>query len=134
MSVTIVVDASLIMAVLTNRDEGVATWAIELIEEHELVAPHLMPVEVTSALRSAERQGLLTSRVASLVHHDLVDLGVELHPFEPFATRVWELRHSVSPYDAWYIALAERLEVPLATLDRRLTRAADAECEFLIPP
>ena len=134
MSGTVVVDASFVMALLTVREEGAAAWAIDLVEEHELVAPHLMPVEVTSALRSAERRRLLTSDAASVAHRDLVDLGVELHPFEPFAQRVWELRHSMSPYDAWYIAVAESLEIPLVTLDLRLTRAVDVRCHFIVPP
>lgn len=60
--------------------------------------------------------------------------GVELHPFETFAARVWPLRHAVSAYNAWYLALAERLDAPLVTLDRRLARTADARCEFHLPP
>jgi len=130
----LVVDASFVMAILTNSDDDMAAWATDLIGGADLVAPHLMPVEVTSALRSAERQGLLTSNSASLASVDLVGLGVDLHPFEPFAARVWALRHAVSPYDAWYLALAEGLDAPLVTLDRRLTRSADARCEFHLPP
>jgi predicted nucleic acid-binding protein len=93
-----------------------------------------MPIEVTSALRTAERRDLLAPEPAAFAHRDLVDLDVELHPFEPFASRVWELRHSVSSYDAWYLALAERLDAPLATLDRRLSRTTDARCAFALPP
>ena len=51
-------------------------------------------------------------------------LVIELFPYAPFASRVWELRDNVSPYDAWYVALAESLQADLVTLDRRLTRAA----------
>jgi len=31
-------------------------------------------------------------------------------------------------------ALAERLDAPLVTLDQGLTRAADAQCQFVLPP
>jgi hypothetical protein len=34
--------------------------------------------------------------------------------------RIWGLRHNVAIYDGWYVALAEALNVPLATLDARL--------------
>ena len=37
--------------------------------------------------------------------------------------RAWELRHNFSFYDGLYVALAEILDMPLVTLDRRLTRA-----------
>jgi predicted nucleic acid-binding protein len=89
---------------------------------------------VTSALRNAERRGLLAPEQAMLTHQDLIDLDVELHAFEPLASRVWALRHAVSPYDAWYVALAERLDVPLVTLDRWLVGTAGARCEFAVPP
>jgi len=72
--------------------------------------------------------------VASLAHADLVALPVELFPYEPFASRVWELRNAVTAYDAWYVALAESLAVPLATLDERLARAPGPRCTFLGPP
>lgn len=57
----------------------------------------------------------------------------ELFPFEPFAARVWELRNSVASYDAWYVAMAEDLEYPLATLDRRLAKSGGPKCKFLTP-
>ena len=72
--------------------------------------------------------------VAALAHDDLVQLRVTVFPFEPVASRVWELHPSVTPYDAGYVAVAEVLGVPLVTLDRRLARASGPECEFLLPP
>jgi predicted nucleic acid-binding protein len=131
---SLVVDASFVMALLTNSSDAMTTWANGLLDGADLVAPHLMPVEVTSALRNAERRELVTPEQAALTHEDLVDLDVEFHPFDPFASRVWALRHAMSPYDAWYVALAERLDAPLATLDRRLARTAGARCEFILPP
>ena len=134
MTDTLVVDASFVMALLSSSDDPITSWANDLIDGANLVAPHLMPVKVTSALRNAERREVLTPQQAALIHQDLVDLGVELYPFEPFASRVWSLRHAASAYDAWYLALAEHLEAPLVTLDRRLTRTTDARCDFTLLP
>jgi len=50
------------------------------------------------------------------------------------AERVWELRANLSSYDAWYVAVAELADVPLATMDLRLARATGPQCEFLLPP
>ena len=29
-----------------------------------------------------------------------------LLPFAPFEERIWELRHNLTAYDAWYVAVA----------------------------
>ena len=65
-----------------------------------------------------------------MAHADLLDLRVALFAYEPVAPRIWELRRSITAYDAWYVALAEHLAVPLATLDRRLVRSSGPRCAF----
>ncbi len=130
---TLVVDASVVVAALV--DEGSAgTWAEELLASDTLVAPHLLPVEVASVLRRAETAGDISADVASLAHADLIELRVDLFGYEPFAPRVWELRDSVTPYDAWYVAIAETLAAPFGTLDTRLTRSPGPRCRFETPP
>jgi predicted nucleic acid-binding protein len=128
---TVVVDASVVVAALVDTGQS-GLWAEPLLLE-DLAAPHLMPVEVASVLRRAVNAGDLSDDVASLAHADLVDLRVELFAYELVAPRAWELRHDVSATDAWYVAVAEELGAPLATLDRRLVRAAGPRCEFLCP-
>ena len=131
---TLVVDASVVTAALAGADESLGTWVVETCRGHELVAPQLLPVEVASALRRAESSGALSPGVASLAHRDVVALGLRLAPYEPLAMRVWELRHHVTPDDAWYVALAEALDAPLATLDLRLARSSGPTCTFITPP
>jgi predicted nucleic acid-binding protein len=129
---TIVIDASVVVAALVDSGaEG--TWAEQLLAAEDLAAPHLMPVEAANILRLASLSGHISPDNASLAHHDLVALRVELFPYEPFAPRVWALRGGVTAYDAWYVALAEALGTTLATLDRRLTRATGPLCQFTTP-
>lgn len=129
---TLVADSSVVVAALVGAgDDG--SWATSLLASQPLAAPHLMPVEVSNVLRRAARAGNVSHDVASLAHADLLRLRFELFPYEPFGERVWELRSSLSAYDAWYVALAEVLSAPLATLDERLTRAHGPGCEFETP-
>jgi len=46
----------------------------------------------------------------------------------PLLARAWGLRDSVGACDAQYVALAELLEAPLVTADRRLARAPGLRC------
>ena len=129
---TLVVDASLVVAALIDSGTD-GRWADSMLESDALVAPHLLPVEVANVLRRAAANGDVSADSASLAHADLLGLRINLFAYEPFADRVWELRGGVSAYDAWYVALAESLDAPLATLDRRLTRSTGTRCRFAIP-
>lgn len=130
---TLVVDASVVVAALVDTGP-VGAWAEALIASGPLAAPHLMPVEAASVLRRSALSGDISAELASLAHQDLVLLRLELFPYSAFAARVWELRSNITAYDAWYVALAETLGAPLATLDVKLTRAAGVRCQFTVPP
>ena len=127
-----VLDASVLVAATTDGGKA-GVWAEDIIAEGGLVAPHLVLVEAASILRGLERAGDLSRLEASAAHNDLLGLQLSLLPYEPFADRVWELRGHVTSYDAWYVAAAETLALPLATLDARLSRAAGCRCEFWLP-
>ena len=64
---------------------------------------------------------------------DLAGLDIARYPHDPLLPRVWELRTSVTAYDAVYLALAELLEAPLLTLDRRLARARGHGARVEVP-
>jgi predicted nucleic acid-binding protein len=128
----VVVDASLVLAA-TLYEGAVGRWAATLLAEQTLAAPELMPAETTNALRKSVLARTASQEEAALVLAELQDLRVDYYPFAPFMERVWELRTHVTSYDAWYVALAEQLDAPLATIDRRLANATGARCRFLIP-
>lgn len=129
---TAVVDSSAVVAALVD-DGADGEWARRQLERRWLAAPAHMFVEVSSVLRREVLAGSLGRDVAALAHRDLVDLPVTVFPFEPLAARVWELHPSVAPYDAGFVALAEALDVPVVTLDRRLAGANGPTCPFLLP-
>ena len=129
---SIVVDASILVAATTDAGaEGV--WAEAVLAEDDLVAPHLVLAEATNILRRLERARQLSGLEATAAANDLLALAIMLVPFEPFAERVWRLRRNVTGYDAWYVAVAEAFDAPLATLDRRLRPSAGPSCRFLVP-
>lgn len=126
---TLVVDATVVVSALIDSGPQ-GEWATEQLARGPLAAPHHMPVEVANVLRRTALHGEIPGSVAALALEDLLDVRFELFPFAPFARRAWALRDNVTPYDAWYVALAESLDAPLATLDDRLSRAAGCRCAF----
>lgn len=59
---------------------------------------------------------------------DLAAVPVRRAPHLPLLSRCWELRESITIYDAAYVALAEALGVVLLTADTRLSRAPGPRC------
>jgi predicted nucleic acid-binding protein len=107
------------MVVAGLTDSGAdGRWAESLLAGDSLAAPHLMPVEAANIVRRAAALACdISADVASLAHTDLLDLRVKFFPYQPCAARVWELRDNVTCYDGWYVAVAELLDPPLATLE-----------------
>lgn len=125
----IVVDASVVATAL--GDDGVdGRRTRERLAGERLAAPELLDLEVASAFRRLCAAGRLTVERAEAAVSDLHDLRVERVPHRVLVARCWELRQNVTVYDAVYIALAERLDVPLLTADRRLIGAPGARCTF----
>ena len=130
---TVVADASVLVAVLVDSGrEG--KWSEDAVAERSLAGPELALAEVSNILRRLEQARKISRLEANSAHRDLLRLDLELFPFAPFADRVWALRNNLSSYDAWYVALAEVLNCPLVTIDRKLSRASGPRCEILVPP
>jgi predicted nucleic acid-binding protein len=127
-----VVDASVLVKALLDAGPS-GEWARAIVAGGALQAPDLAVAEATNVLRRLELARQITPAEANAAHEDLMQLNVELFSFMPFAERAWELRHNLTSYDAWYVALAEALRLPLATFDERLTKAKGTSCEFLTP-
>ena len=91
-------------------------------------APHLLPTELASVCRRLVGTGQLDVGVATAAMSRLERTRLDLHAFAPHRDRVWELRDNATVYDAWYLALAERLDTPLVTTDQKLARVPGIRC------
>lgn len=129
---TIVLDASVWITALVERGDR-ADWARGQLRGEELVAPHLLPAEVMSGLRRGVLSGRIGARGATAALREVQQTRVELLAFPALADRVWQLRDTVTPYDAWYVAVAESIDAPLVTLDLSLAGAPGPRCRFVVP-
>ena len=125
-------DASAIASFLVGTDAD-AAWVTSRIRETSIAAPELMPFETANVLRRHAAAKLITSSDASAAHAELLLLDVELWSYEVLAERAWQLRANLTSYDASYVALAELVEAPLVTLDRRIKKVRGLRCAVLAP-
>lgn len=119
----IVVDASAALEVLLRTAAAAAVEARLFDAGESLHAPHLIDVEVAQVLRRYASRGRLAPERCRAALVDLADLPLSRYPHDPLLPRIWDLRRNLTAYDAAYVALAEALEAPLVTRDRRLAAA-----------
>ena len=92
------------------------------------IAPSLWPLEILNALLMSEKR----KRLDSARRHELIS-ALQSMPItldQETAAQAWGAtnrlaeRHRLTLYDAAYLELAQRLDLPLATLDADLREAA----------
>ena len=131
----IVVDASVLANALADDSRDGLRARTRLLNEDRLVAPELIDVEVASVFRRRWLAGDLDDDRLAHAVEDLALIGIDRMPMRQLVARALQLRRNVTPYDAMYIALAERLQCPFLTADHRLALAPGPQCqiEVLIP-
>ncbi|HZU39405.1 MAG TPA: type II toxin-antitoxin system VapC family toxin [Solirubrobacteraceae bacterium] len=132
MSSRVVCDASALAAALLDAGRD-GRWAAQRLSESDLAAPTLIGFETANVIRRQEIAGVIGGDQAAQAHADLLDLAIELWPYEVLAPRAWQLRANLSIYDAAYVALGELIGAPLVTLDQRIARAPGHRCEVAAP-
>ena len=119
----IVVDASAIVELLLQTPLGIRVERRLYDQETDLHAPHLLDVEVVSALRRLVHTRELDAGRAREAIDDLGLLRIMRHGHVDLALRAWDLRRNFTAYDAMYLALAEALDATVVTSDAPLAAA-----------
>jgi predicted nucleic acid-binding protein len=124
---TVVLDASAALLLLIDPGEAGERVAAR-IHGVSVVAPDLLPYEVSNVLRRHRNAGRLSDAEARLALDGLRALSIELWPCAVLADRMWSLGANLSSYDGAYVALAERLGAVLVTADARIGGAPGVTC------
>jgi predicted nucleic acid-binding protein len=118
----IVLDASVVVELLTNGSLADRIRYDLAGRDEAFLAPHLIDVEVTSAIRRLAAGQRIDGRRSGQFLAGLAALPAERYSHLPLIERMWELRHNFTAYDAAYIALAEATGSVLYTCDEKLCR------------
>lgn len=128
-----VLDASITVCWLfDDEDHPHAAEALDRIRTDHALVPSLWWFEVRNTLLVNERRGRLTESDTLTFLGALRRLAIAVDPALNEDVLALGRRHRLTVYDAAYLELARRENLPLATLDQRLATAAQAEGVFLI--
>lgn len=120
----IVLDASAAIEWLLKSPAGIKIDKRIFSLSESLHAPHLLDIEVAQVLRRYVREKMITAQRGQEALEDLAGLPLDRYPHDFLTPRVWELRATLTAYDAVYVALAELLDAPLLTCDRKIASAS----------
>lgn len=132
MGLNVVIDNSIIMAwSLDDEPSSYARLLLERMENGTAIQPSIWPLELGNALIVAERRDRIAREHTDRFLDRLSKLSIEIQ-FEPMGRLLGEIvslarKHQLSTYDASYLDLALRRQLPIATQDKALMRAA-ADC------
>ena len=116
-----VIDASALVEVVLLTDLG--EIVARTIRDCELIAPDLIYAEVLSTLRRSVLAQSMPEPIAAAAVRRLLNAPIARQSHAGLVEEAWEYRHNVSAYDAFYLAVAYRNDIPLITVDYRLSRA-----------
>ena len=129
---SLVIDSSMTLAWYFEDEKTAASLTVlKRVVEAGAVVPALWRLEVASGFQVAVRRGRITVAYRDASLSDLRALVIALDPQTDHhawtETLALSDRYGLTPYDAAYLELARRAQLPLATLDEALIRAAPIE-------
>jgi len=120
-----VIDASALMAALLPneplKERARAILRSYVKEELELLAPSLLSYEVANSLLKAERRegSEVSSEVIDAILAEIQELEIPVVDVPPAQVVRVAREYGIWGYDASYLALAGKEDIPLITADKR---------------
>ncbi len=135
----LVLDASVTLAwAFRDEDSPYALGVLRALHQMRAWVPPIWPLEIANALLVAQRRQRLLPHEGPEFLAYLAQLPITVHDIPKRQTwrAVFPLaqEEGLSIYDASYLYLALRFNLPLATQDRRLQQAAQARGLWFQPP
>lgn len=130
-----IVDANVVLRAFFPDEAQSKAQAV--IREHvagrvHLMAPALLPYELSNAVWQAERRGRITPDQADEILHAMAELDIEI------VSQTWGVMLPLarlfdrSAYDAAYLTLAQDSGQPLLTGDLRLFNAVHEQLDWVL--
>jgi predicted nucleic acid-binding protein len=136
--VSLAVDSSAVLAWVHGDERTPEIEAVfDRVVEEGAIVPNLWHLEVANSLTVAVRRKRVSQDFRDDVLKDLQELNISVD--SDTAANAWSATvrladlYGLTVYDAAYLELAQRLRLPLATLDQDLAKAARAAGVEVLP-
>ena len=133
-----VLDSSVALAwVLPDESNPSIDRLCDRLTDDIAVVPPVWPLEIGNVLQVAVKRGRLNSKDMGRVIKELRALPIEIdatsteRSFEE--TLALAQKYDLTTYDASYVELAQRRDVPMATLDHKLRKACQSAKITVLP-
>ena len=126
----IVLDASSLIAKLTSG-EDFAQQIADLTENDIVLAPDLIILETISGLYKMSLRKEITKNLFNATYLQVSKENINFIPSQDLITDIEDLLGNISVYDASYVNLARKLNIPLCTSDKKLAKMASHYCEVI---
>ena len=126
----IVLDASALIAKLTSNEEF-AQEIEDLTENNLVIAPDVILLEVISGLYKMSLRKEISSQFFKSTYLQVSQQDITLVPSKDIIPQIDDLLGNITAYDASYVNLARKLNIPLCTIDKKLANSASRYCEVI---
>jgi len=114
----LVVDANIFLAVALNEPEKIQI--IQLTAGTRLIAPEVLLYEIGNALSAMMKRQRLTYQQATKAFSIIELIPVVLEKVDIMQALKISHTFNTYAYDAYYLEVAHRLQIPLMTLDQKM--------------
>ena len=118
----ILIDASAIMPVLVNAPEK--EYIINVTRNCNLLAPLILPYEIGNTLTRLKKRQLIEEEEIITAYNEYKKIPLRIIDADIEKAILIACKYGIYAYDAYYLETANRLNVPLLTLDKSMKEIA----------
>jgi predicted nucleic acid-binding protein len=118
----VLIDASALMPILINEPEKDSI--VSATKNYQLLAPAILPHEIGNALSRLKKRHILDDKEIFAAFNDFKKIPLRLLEVDIENALKIVCKYTIYAYDAYYLEMACRLNLPLLTLDGLMKKIA----------
>jgi len=118
----VLIDASALMPVLIDEPEK--KRIVNATRDCELLAPSILPYEIGNALSRLKKRQILNEKQIIAAYNDFKKIPLRLLEVDIENALKIACKYAIYAYDAYYLEMSYRLNLPLLTLDGAMKKIA----------